>query len=984
MSTLGQVSNDREPGKFDFGTADQAQREAITTTTGPLLITAGPGTGKTFTLVQRMIYMISECDIAPEEIMVATFTEKAAKELLTRITNELEKRKMPINVSEMWVGTFHSLCLRIVKEHLDHSSLRTGFKVLDGFDQSYTIYQNYRQFESIEDFEVLFPTKGRWRNAEQLASIFNALSEELVEADSLATDPEIEVRVVGKLYSLYQDLLERDNLLDFSSIQVEACRMLQNHPELLGLYVSKIKYLMIDEYQDTNYIQEQLAFMLADTRQNICVVGDDDQGLYRFRGATIRNILEFPDKFPRGNCKVVSLINNYRSHHDIVKFYNSWMQNTEGSKFKFDWNGYRFDKEIKAAADITTGSPATFKVIGEDDPDDWHTNLLAFIDQLRDEGALTDLNQIAFLFSSVRHPRVTKLAAFLEENGVSVYSPRSAMFFERDEIKLVIGLMLLMFPTWISSLESDEYQWLPENYQLYLISCVTQANEYLSERTSDRNALRNFVIRHGKAHVSLTSPTDYGYAALLYRLLAFDPFASILSTPLDSGMIDLRPTRNLALLTQIIGKFEYLHGVTVLSPKGYTKSPRSIDYFTEKLFNTYLRLLYEGGIAEYEDDSEYAPSGCVSFLTIHQSKGMEFPVVIVDSLSNVPRKQRANVLDSISERYYHRKAFEPEASIKFFDFWRLYYTAFSRAQNILVLTCNEAQSTPSKYFRGVYDQLPRNTDNSVNLGEFKLAPVKDVNLKQAFSFTSHIAVYETCSLQYKFFKELDFQPVRVNAQLFGRLVHQTIEDIHKAALRGEAQSITSENVTTWFEMNYTHLSRAERIYLARPQQKAALEHVQRYVRAQNGDWSKIKQAEVDVSLVKPEYILGGTIDLIQGQDGTVEIIDFKSSKKLDIFADQNTLERYRRQLHLYAHLVEERTGEKVSKMHLYFTGEEDGKPTISWDYSPTAVEATVTVFDDVVHKILKKDFYTQAASLKTCAECDFQSYCAQTTNPKTT
>lgn len=161
-------------------------------------------------------------------------------------------------------------------------------------------------------------------------------------------------------------------------------------------------------------------------------------------------------------------------------------------------------------------------------------------------------------------------------------------------------------------------------------------------------------------------------------------------------------------------------------------------------------------------------------------------------------------------------------------------------------------------------------------------------------------------------------PVRANAMLFGTLVHETIEDIHRAALRHEEQTITEENVSRWFDSNYISLTKTEHTYLAGPQREAALKQVLRYVDRQHGDWSAIQQAEVDVSLVKPDYIIEGKVDLIRGEGDTVEIVDFKAERKPDMEKMRDRLERYRRQLHIYAHLVEERTGRKVSKMHLYY------------------------------------------------------------------
>ena len=298
------------------------------------------------------------------------------------------------------------------------------------------------------------------------------------------------------------------------------------------------------------------------------------------------------------------------------------------------------------------------------------------------------------------------------------------------------------------------------------------------------------------------------------------------------------------------------------------------------LFNMYIKLLFDGGIAEYEDDEEYAPTGCVSFLTIHQSKGMEFPIVFVDSLGNVPRKSYKDILNKIEGRYYHRETFEPYDEMKLFDFWRLYYTAFSRAQDLLVLTCNEDKKTPSKYIKEVYGELQ--SVEALDLSEFTFHTVKSVNLKNTFSFTSHIAVYETCALQYKFYKELEFMPIRQGAMLFGTLVHETIEDVHRAALRHETEKITKDNITSWFDSNYISLIKTEHGYLAEAQRKVALNQVLRYVERQHGNWSAIQQAEVDVSLVQPDYIIEGKIDLVKGENGTVELVDFKSEKKPDI------------------------------------------------------------------------------------------------------
>lgn len=957
---------------FDFGNANKEQRKAIQAANGPVLITAGPGTGKTYTLVQRTIYLIEECGIEPESIFIATFTEKAAKELITRITNELAVRNIIANVNEMYVGTFHALCLRILKEHLEYTRLRRNYRLLDAFDQQYMVFQNIYRFKDIPEIDNILPKSGSWKQAEAICNYVNNLSEEMVSPDKLLQDSEPSIIALGQILRKYRQILAEGNLMDFSSIQIEAYELLRDHPEVLKELHSQISHIMVDEYQDTNFIQERIIFLLAGRKKNICVVGDDDQGLYRFRGATIRNILEFPNKFPDNECQIIPLVVNYRSNSDIVAFYNEWMNTTAGSKFKFEWGKYRYGKKIVPYEKSVLNSSSVVKLTSVNDVDEWHEKILEFIKSLEQSGKLTNYNQIAFLFSSVKHPRVINLAKFLEANHISVYSPRSDMFFQRDEVRLTIGCLMLLFPMYIKGLENGEYIHLQPEHITYYVNCIKFANGYL-KKTEYAN-LKKWIRRMGKDHITLTGTTDYAYCGLLYQMFQFQPFATMLDTDMDAGLVDIRPSRNLAKLTQIIGKFEYLHRVDVLDGTKY-KGRRRIDANTELLFNLYLRLLMDGGITEYEDDSEYAPSGCVSFLTIHQVKGMEFPIVIVDSLSNVPRKNFNELMVKVEERYFHRPAFEPYETTKYFDFWRLYYTAFSRAQDLLILTCNEDKRTPSKYFKDIYKELSPINSSDFNLQEFDFKPIKDVNIKNTYSFTSNITVYETCARQYKFYKELEFMPVHANAMLFGTLVHETIEDIHKAALRHEEETITDENISKWFNSNYVSLTQTEHSYLSVPQKAAALKQVLHYVDRQGGDWSKVQQAEVEVSLVKPDYIIGGKIDLIRGEGNTVEIVDFKSERKPDMIKMRERLEQYRRQLNIYAYLVEQRTGQKVSKMHLYYTAEEDGVPTITYPYQKTAIEGTMAAFDDTVHKIMKKDFHKCSDNPKICKNCDFRYYC---------
>ena len=950
---------------FDFGSANDAQRRAITSTEGPLLITAGPGTGKTFTLVKRVSYLVQEKGVDPSSILVATFTEKAAKELVTRISNELAASGIEFDVNDMYVGTFHSICLRLIKEHIEFSNVRKNYRVADSFDQQYLVYLSYwSRFKTLEHFTEL-PNKARvWDACEQICSIANAMSEELVDVDEMLKSKDPTTLAYAEVTQAYNELLTEKNWLDFAHIQLEAYQLLAWRPEVLAEVNEQIKYVMVDEYQDTNYIQEQLTLLLGKASGNVCVVGDDDQGLYRFRGATIRNILEFPEKFGDGRCEQIALTDNYRSDPGIVAFYNDWMERTAGPRFRFDWDGYRFEKSIKAVRDGVEGAPAVVKI--GDDEDDWCETVCGLVRTLKERGVIDNYNQIAFLFKSVKHRNARDLAECFEERGISVYSPRSDSFFDRDEVRLAIGILLLLFPSYIRRLETGDFKYIDEASTRYYVSCVLCANELLKDEGNAE--LRRWIASMGRAHSAMTRNTDYAFSGLVYQLFEFEPFKSIIDTPLDTGVHDQRAVRNLSTLIGITSKFEYLQRVDIFTAE-------RIDKTLERFFSTYLRFLMAGGIDEYEDDTEYVPSGCVPFLTIHQSKGMEFPIVVVDSLYATPTKSGDEALQEIKDRYGMREAYEPLESIKYFDFWRLYYTAFSRAQDLLVLTHREGTRKIGKAFEEPYGELPTINPEAFPFERFSFHHVKESDLKPVYSFTTDISLYEGCAVQYKLFRELGFTPVRVGATLFGQLVHQTIEDVHRAALRGETERITAENAADWLQANYETLSKSQHAYLSKVVIEAAKRQVQRYIQRREGRWGDIVEAEVQIGIAKPDYIIHGTVDLIEGDGGTVDIVDFKSERKPDVNRDYEKLETYRKQLMLYAHLIEEKTGRPVGKMRLYYTGEESGNPEITFSRDSRSIDAVADEFDEVAHRIMKKDYSCRASNARLCENCDFRYYC---------
>lgn len=943
---------------FDFGSANEEQKQAIVTTEGPVLIIAGPGTGKTFTLVKRIAYLVFEKKIKPNEIMIVTFTEKAAKELLTRISNEFVSCNF--NINEMYIGTFHSVCLRLLKENVENVKNNKKSRIMDAFEQTYFVCKNIESFNSLSKFNEHIPRSlGIWRQALEVCRYVNQMQEELVDIEAMQHDKDEDVRFLAKLVIRYKELLERNHLMDFSSIQIEMYELFLYKPDVLKKIQESIKYIMVDEYQDTNYIQEQLIFQMAGNKRNICVVGDDDQGMYRFRGATIRNILEFPNQFSKGECTIVHLNKNYRSEPGIIQFYNNWMQSVNGSSL-FHWGNCRYEKQITTAKQKVQLGESVFRC-GGNSIEREKEDLLKTIIRLKQNGNITDYNQVAFLFRSVKSEEAVMLGKYFEENGIPVYSPRSDMFFERIEVKQLFGCLITCFTSYLQDLKKNMFlHTISEELRTYYISCVKEAMILMK---ADKG-LYDYIDVQRKSIQLLSEDSELGLLDIFYKLISFEPFRGYLNVSLKENVWKTRAARNLSEISRMLSKYSFLHEMHKITLQNKIALP-------EELFNLYLNYLYIDGIGEYEDESEYAPSGCVSFMTIHQSKGLEFPVVVVGSLGNTPRRTRDSLMYTAENRFFHRTPFEPIADIKYFDFWRLYYVAFSRAQNLLVLA---TQKEENKIFSMYLNPL----SNIENYNEsIAFDKVKKVNYKQVYSFTSHILVYHTCPIQYKFYKEYAFVQSQMFHTSIGSLVHATLEDINKCMIHGECVRVTEDMIKEWFWINYQTMQKQTGYFLTEEQQNSALSQVIRYYQYRKNTLGRIWKAEEEINLVLPNYILQGVIDLVEGEGDTVEIIDYKTGSKPDMKKHPERVEQYKKQLEVYAYLMEQRYGKKVSRMHLYYTSTLEENPMISFEWKKEDIEQTVEEITKTVEQIEKKEFEGKGQNQNTCKFCDMKYVCGK-------
>ena len=297
------------------------QQEAVRFTEGPLLILAGAGSGKTRVLTYRMAYLIQEKGVMPWNILAITFTNKAAGEMRTRVDSLIGP-----SASGIWVSTFHAMCVRILRRHIDRIGYDRSFTIYDT-DDSRTLMRSVIKTMNIDS--------KMFRERSVLAAVSSAKNQMIGVKEYEQEACDYREEVIARLYREYQAQLKNSNALDFDDLLLETIRLFETCPDVLAEYRNRFRYIMVDEYQDTNRVQFELVRALAGENGNLCVVGDDDQSIYKFRGADIRNILSFEESFP--GAKVVKLEQNYRSTGKILDTANAVIANNRGRKEKSLW-----------------------------------------------------------------------------------------------------------------------------------------------------------------------------------------------------------------------------------------------------------------------------------------------------------------------------------------------------------------------------------------------------------------------------------------------------------------------------------------------------------------------------------------------------------------------------------------------------------------------------------------------------------------------
>jgi ATP-dependent DNA helicase pcrA len=599
------------------------QKEAVLATEGPCLVIAGAGSGKTKVLTHKIAYLLSEKNVKPWNILSITFTNKAANEMKQRVEKLVGEASQ-----EMWLGTFHSICVRILRRFIDRIGFDTTFLIFDSTDQRTLVKECIK---SIGLDDKLFTDRS------VLSEISNGKNDMIEpKAYQVKYNGDFRKEKIGEVYELYQKKLKENNALDFDDIINYTIKILTENPDVLEYYTEKFKYVLVDEYQDTNKAQFMLVSILASKYGNITVVGDNDQGIYSFRGADITNILNFEKDFP--GSKIVKLEQNYRCTGNILKAANAVIKNNEN---KYDKKLWTENEEGKL--------PCIYKA--EDEYDE-ASYIVKQINMLKMEEYLK-LSDFVILYRMNSQSRAIE-DIFRREN-IPYKIIGGLKFYERKEIKDIIAYLRLIFNT------SDN------------LSLKRIINE--PKRGIGKTSLDNIQDISDKTGKSMYEIIKYAEQYELNRVKANSiQFVEVIE--------ELRKQVNQIPISELIkltlnktGYVKALENENTIEAESRIQNLEefltvAIEFEEQMAENTLAEFLESISLTSDIDNMEESED-TVTLMTLHSAKGLEFPVVFLVGMEEgiFPGYKSIGEIKELEEER------------------RLFYVGITRAMQYLYLTC---------------------------------------------------------------------------------------------------------------------------------------------------------------------------------------------------------------------------------------------------------------------------------------------------------
>ena len=637
---------------------NDVQREAVQHTEGPLLILSGAGSGKTRVITHRVAYLIEHHHISPFRILAVTFTNKAANEMKERL-DRLVGEGMSKN---LWVATFHATCARI---------LRRDIEQLDGFTRNFTIYDKGEQVTVVKDILRQLGLDDKQYSPRSIHDLIGKAKNDFIKPSTYADTAEgFYEKIVARVYPEYQDTLRKNNALDFDDLLNFTVELFRNYPDVLEYYQKKFEHVLVDEYQDTNHCQYELVRFLAGEKKNVCVVGDDDQSIYSFRGADIHNILNFENDYP--NTNTLRLEQNYRSTKNILEAAWSVVQNNKERKAKKLWTENDEGELLTCYEAMDERDEAGF--VGTK-IEDWHA-----------EGV--DYKDFAIFYRTNAQSRIFEEA--LRAANIPYQIVGGLGFYDRMEIKDLMAYLRVMcnprdsislrriinVPNrGIGATSLERLMNFADNQEITLFEAVERVDEIETINNGIKTKIRRF------AKIFDEFEGDNLPVKALEHVLEMTNYLE-----------NFRAQRTIEAMNRVENIEELRNAVYEYEMTA--EEPTLADYLEN------VALIADIDTMETDDDTD--ETNIVTMMTLHSAKGLEFPFVFIVGME---------------EGYMpHQRAVNSEADLE--EERRLCYVGITRAEEQLFLVHAQSRRTwsgdeyrvPSRFIEEISPNLIKHVD----------------------------------------------------------------------------------------------------------------------------------------------------------------------------------------------------------------------------------------------------------------------------------
>ncbi len=976
---------------------NSAQKEAVTHGRGPLLIIAGAGTGKTTVLTKRLAWLIAEGLAKPEEILALTFTDKSAGEM-----EERADRLLPYGYVDLWIQTFHAFGERILREHGLDIGLPNSFRLLSKTEQWLLLRRHWRELK----LDYYRPLGNPTKFLDALLTHFSRAADELVSPDDylnyvkslqlgsdsaeLPAEEAARQAEVAEAYHFYKRKLRETGALDFADLINETLRLFRERPLLLRRYRERFKFIMVDEFQDTNWAQYELVKLLAGEAKNLAVVGDDDQAIYKFRGASVSNILDFQTDFP--DCRRVVLTDNYRSRQAILDFAHAFIQHNNPDRLEADSTG-GVSKRLAAARG---GGGVIRHLHGRTLADEARLTIKK-IRELKAEDPETTWSDFAILVRANDHAEPFLTA--LKIAGVPHEFSSSRGLYQKPLALDVLAWLRLL----------DNYHESPAVFRI-LCSPISKIEHEDLVRLTHEAGKKSQSLYETMKNAAAVPGLSAAAQSECARLIALSQKHAELARTKPANAVILA---FLGLKQELSENKEkdandggYIKALNMKSEDESREEMRVLNYFwraveefnreeVEPTVKNFLaRIDYEleaGDTGSLPADPEAGPE-LVRVMTIHSAKGLEFRHVFIANLVDkrfptIERRDPIPLPDTLIKEKLPRgdEHLEEER--------RLFYVAATRAKDSLFLTSADdyggaRKKKLSRFFGESRIDLAEAAGTELTMEVAPATPATKslLPVPERLSF-SQFEAFKKCPLQYKYEHIYRIPKAGNYNKSFGQSVHATFQefikrynervDAKQADLFGVAENAAAKTLGQAVPVDeLLEIYREKWVgdwYQSQDQQKDFFEKgkeaLLNYYTKHKDTTLSIRSLEEGFSIKFEGVTVKGRIDRTDTlPDGTVEIIDYKTGKpKEEPLAFKDRL-----QLLIYQLAAERAIRIKPSRLTFVFLM--DGGSEVSFLGTPEELEKAE---EDIVKTAaeIRAGYFPPTPEKQTCKRCDFRGIC---------